>query len=55
MKAFHKASIGGKRVLFSQKPSWRENMGNPLVERGLTCIYADYLYGDESSAARREF
>ena len=54
-KAFYRAYIGNKRVQFSQKPSWRENMGNPLVEQGLTCIYADYLFADDNSALRRDF
>ena len=53
-KAFYRSYIGDKKVQFSQKPSWREYMGNPLAEKGLGCIYTDYIFTGQDTETTKE-
>ncbi|KAI5120351.1 hypothetical protein M0805_009426 [Coniferiporia weirii] len=51
----HRCPVGSKKVLLSQKPGWREEMGNPFVETRRVCQYADFgAGGREPSQRRRE-
>ncbi|KAH8119058.1 hypothetical protein DFH11DRAFT_1562753 [Phellopilus nigrolimitatus] len=49
----YRCPIGSKKVLLNQKPSWREEMGNPFLVNRRVCQYADFGMGGPSRPRRR--
>lgn len=51
----HRCAIGPKKVLLSQRPGWREDMGNPFLEGQRVCPYNELTSAGERSTRRLRY